>query len=209
MNNVLTFYSNLVNILTSEYTTNNLRKFAVLRLAVSKNNNNLITQYEEQVNKHNKEMITNPFPNAGFDLFIPNSVVFDKEIQSKFIDLQVKAEMIYCDLDTNFIEYTGYLVHPRSSISKTPLMLANHTGIIDSGYRGSLIGAFRWLSDSEWNSKGVNERNNNASSYSIEPFTRLLQICHPTLCPIIVEMVDEEQLTNTERGAGGFGSTGK
>jgi dUTP pyrophosphatase len=195
MNTVLTFYNNLVNIAGNN--TINRRKFAVLRLAVSPNNNNLYSQYEEQINKHNNEMMTNPFPNSGFDLFTPGTVTFDKEIQSKFIDLQVKAEMIYCDMDTNYIEYSGYLVHPRSSISKTPLMLANHTGIIDSGYRGSLIGAFRWLGE------------NNASSYTVEPMTRLLQICHPTLCPIIIELVDEDQLTNTERGAGGFGSTGK
>ena len=33
-------------------------------------------------------------------------------------------------------------MYPRSSIYKTPLRLANNTGIIDSGYRGNLMGAF-------------------------------------------------------------------
>jgi dUTPase len=36
----------------------------------------------------------------------------------------------------------------------------------------------------------------------------LLQICHPSLCPIFIVFVEEDQLTTSERGAGGFGSTG-
>ena len=86
-------------------------------------------------------------------------------------------------------------------MSKTPLMLANHTGIIDAGYRGNLIGAVRWLKDSENN-------NVNNPEYILERHTRLLQICHPTLCPVFVYLVEEHDLTTTERGAGGFGSTG-
>jgi dUTPase len=77
-------------------------------------------------------------------------------------------------------------------------MLANHTGIIDSGYRGSLIGAFRWLRSSDDDSR----------SYLVEQNTRLAQVCHPTLCPVYVVLVNERDLSNTERGAGGFGSTG-
>ena len=77
-------------------------------------------------------------------------------------------------------------------------MLANHTGIIDSGYRGNLIGAFRWLNDDV-----------NALSYNVVQHTRLLQACHPTLCPIYVVLVEDNQLSSSERGAGGFGSTGK
>jgi dUTP pyrophosphatase len=88
-------------------------------------------------------------------------------------------------------------MHPRSSISKTPLMLANHTGIVDSGYRGSLIGAFRWL------------KTPNQQSYILEKHTRLLQICHPSLCRVVVCLVNEEDLTSTTRGEGGFGSTGR
>ena len=37
---------------------------------------------------------------------------------------------------------TGYYMYPRSSLSKTKLRLANSVGIIDSGYRGNLIGMF-------------------------------------------------------------------
>jgi dUTP pyrophosphatase len=83
---------------------------------------------------------------------------------------------------------------PRSSLSNTPLILANHVGLIDSGYRGDLTGAFKNFSD---------------EPYKIEEYTRLLQICHPAAYPIMVTMVDSlEKLSSSERGSGGFGSTG-
>jgi dUTP pyrophosphatase len=176
---------------------NTSENFAILKLAVNPNNDHLKNIYEQKVATHNSAILDNVFADSGFDLFVPQNTVFDEDTEAKFIDFQVKGEMVYCDVVKNSYRTCAFTIHPRSSISKTPLMLANHTGIIDSGYRGSLIGAFRWLGE------------NNATSYSVEPHTRLLQICHPTLCPIIVEMVDENQLTNTERGTGGFGSTGR
>jgi len=130
---------------------------------------------------------------SGFDVFVPIQTVFDTQYQSKFIDMNIKTEMVYCEPTKNVLNTCGFVVYPRSSISKTPLMLANHTGIIDSGYRGSLIGAFRSFSDSQ---------------YIVEEGTRLLQICHPTLCPIYVVIVDEADLTSSERDDGAFGSTG-
>ena len=90
-------------------------------------------------------------------------------------------------------------MHPRSSISKSKLRLANATGIIDSGYRGHLIGMFDLvnLSDNE--------------EYVVEKLDRLLQICAPGLVPIVVEIVNtfEELGGETERGSGGFGSSGR
>ena len=198
----MAFYNNIRNNTNNNNSNVAPRRFAVLRLAIDPTDNILVSKYEHHVHAHNQEMLSNPFPNSGFDLFIPNTVKFDESVYSKFVDLKVKAEMIYCDLDLNSLtsleqhQYCGYLIHPRSSISKTELMLANHTGIIDSGYRGSLIGAFRWLNPGD------------SPSYIVDPYTRLLQICHPSLCPILVEIVDASQLAVTERGAGGFGSTG-
>ena len=74
-------------------------------------------------------------------------------------------------------------------------MLANHTGIVDSGYRGSIIGAFRNL-DTE-------------DGFDVCKYSRLLQICHPSLCPIYVVIVNAEDFSRTDRDAGAFGSTGK
>jgi dUTP pyrophosphatase len=137
------------------------------------------------------------FPNSGFDLFVPNKTDFTTPYKTVFIDSEVKSEMLYYDVSQKVLNTCGYMVFPRSSISKTPLMLANHTGIIDAGYRGNLIGAFRLL-----------ELPENQSTYCVEKNTRLLQIVHPSLCPVFVVIVDECELTPTDRGTGGFGSTG-
>ena len=173
--------------------------FAVMKLNVNSiENPHLFNLYSCQVQEHNKNMASvGSFPNSGFDLFVPNKTIFSCPFKTVFIDAQVKAEMLYYDVSQKVLNTCGYMVFPRSSISKTPLMLANHTGIIDAGYRGNLIGAFRLL-----------EKPENQDTYSVEKDTRLLQIVHPSLCPIFVVIVDEYELTPTDRGAGGFGSTG-
>jgi len=100
----------------------------------------------------------------------------------------------------SFEEYlsTGYYLYPRSSIAKTQLMMANHVGVIDSGYRNNLLSAFRYLP----------EAGESKTPYKIAAGTRLVQICHPCLSPIYVSILnDEKYLTKTAR-TGGFGSTG-
>ena len=162
-------------------------KFAILKLAVNPNKPELKDLYKNHVEKHNKALVTDPFPNSGFDLFVPENTEVDT-VETQMISMDVKCEM----LDNREVS-CGYYMFPRSSISKTPLMLANHTGIIDAGYRGNLIGAFRNLF---------------SQPYTVAKHTRLLQVCHPTLCPIHVVLVNEEELSTTARGEGGFGSTG-
>jgi len=187
------------------------QSFAVLKLAISgEDNSELKELYTSHIAKHNAEMETASFPNSGFDLFVPDRVVFDTDFATKFVSLGVKCEMIYCDKSmpvvmetednvetiTSDVYSCGYYVYPRSSISKTPLMLANHVGIIDSGYRGNLIGALRKLPTP------------GQSEYVVEKHTRLFQVCHPSLCPVFVVIVPESELNSSERGEGGFGSTG-
>jgi dUTP pyrophosphatase len=170
--------------------------FAILQLAVC--DENMKDKYSSAVVNHNKNMMERFYPDSGFDLLFPNDVAFDSPFATKFVDFQVKAEMFYVDCTSDTYSGSAFTVHPRSSISKTPLMLANHTGIIDAGYRGNLIGAFRWLN-----------LDANTNSYNVQQYTRLLQACHPTLCPVYVVLVNEEELSTSERGTGGFGSTGK
>jgi dUTP pyrophosphatase len=181
----------------SLFSRENISEYATLHLYVDKNDE-LIDLYKNHVEKHNSSIISDTFPNSGFDLFVPNDVSFLSDTKSVMINMKVKAEMTYTDVTRNITNKSSpFLMHPRSSISKTPLMLANHTGIIDSGYRGWLIGAFRNL---QFNEK---------TEYNVEKHTRLLQICHPLLCPVFVELVDDENLlSTTSRGSGGFGSTG-
>ena len=84
------------------------------------------------------------------------------------------------------------LVFPRSSIRKYDLSLTNCVGVIDSGYRGELQATFR-------KHKGVA-----STTYAVgDRVAQIMIIPHP---PIEFEVSDE--LSNTERGEGGFGSTG-
>ncbi len=159
-----------------------------LRIALTNDDNELRNKYETAINAHNAQ-IYSEFPNAGFDLFFPQQVLFEKS-SLKMASMQVKAEMISITK-----KYTSYYMYPRSSMSKTRLMLANHVGIIDSGYRGELIGAFKNISATD--------------DETVDKYSRLLQICSPSLEPFKVRLVDESELSSSERGAGGFGSTGK
>ena len=81
---------------------------------------------------------------------------------------------------------------PRSSISKTPLRIANSIGLIDGGYRGEIMA----MCDNIKN-----------FSYTAEKGQRLFQLVATDSAPIHYELVGE--LSETTRGTGGFGSTGK
>ena len=193
-------YSNLKN---KYYSTSN--NFAILKIAIS--DPELLKNYQDHAGYHNKKVINNYFADSGFDILFPDDTVFDSPIYTtQYVDFKMKTEMLYCDVDRDYVTNTPFLIHPRSSISKTPLMLANHTGIIDSGYRGSIIGAFRYLGTT--NDITQNIGNVNTNEYAVSQYTRLLQICHPSYCPIFVVFVEESKLTQTERKDGGFGSTG-
>jgi dUTP pyrophosphatase len=87
------------------------------------------------------------------------------------------------------------LIFPRSSVRKTRLMLSNCVGVIDSGYRGELQATFNKI-----NNDSVSE-----NDYKVgDRIAQIMIIPHP---PIEFEETDE--LSDTERGDGGFGSTGK
>lgn len=88
---------------------------------------------------------------------------------------------------------TGYvgLVFPRSSVRKTGLQLSNSVGVIDSGYRGEIQATF-------------NKVNSVLPSYEVGD-----RICQITILPYpSINFKEVDQLTDTERGSGGFGSTG-
>ena len=89
--------------------------------------------------------------------------------------------------------YVG-LIFPRSSIRKYCLALTNCVGVIDSGYRGEVTVVFK-----------NNHPDNNQAPYKIGE--RIAQIKIQEVIPIEFEEVEE--LSNTERGEGGYGSTGK
>ena len=86
--------------------------------------------------------------------------------------------------------YFGMLV-PRSSVSKKSLMLTNHAGVIDSGYRGEVMAKFRSTTDVV------------PSVYKPgEKFAQLLILPVPD-----VTFTEALELSDSERGKGGYGST--
>ena len=88
------------------------------------------------------------------------------------------------------------LIFPRSSIRKTRLQLSNSVGVIDSGYRGELQATFNKITTTIENQK---------NDYKVgDRICQIMIIPHPT-----IEFEEVNELNNTERGAGGFGSTGK
>ena len=168
---------------------------AILYLSIADNDNELTDKYKDHINNHNNININTYYPNAGFDVFFPNEVTISNSGKSQFVKMNIVCEMrIYNETKNDWVP-VSYYSYPRSSIAKTPLMLANSVGIIDSGYRGQLIGAFRNI-------------DTNAEPYTVEKYNRLLQICAPDLRPIYVVLVSSNFFENTQRGIGGFGSTG-
>ena len=158
----------------------------------------LCNKYYEAIYNHNSKINNNPIHiDAGFDLFAPNAFNMTNQNVVK-IDYQIKCSAQIVELDTNGsvrTYNTGYYMHPRSSISKTPLRLANSTGIVDSGYRGNLIGMFDCL----------------RPQYTVDLYDRLIQICAPGLIPIYAELVNniDDLGAETIRGTNGIGSSGR
>jgi len=182
----------------------------VLLLKLCIDDLDLRERYREHVQTHNQRVIENKYYDSGFDLLTPTTLQVVPGDLLK-IDYGVKCAA-YNSVLTGTLAFennemrancrvhpSAFYIYPRSSISKTPMRLANSVGIIDSGYRGNLIGAF----DSQVYSGvgGVLEL-----EHEIIEGSKLLQICGPMLQPILVEIVDA--LDETERGSGGFGSTG-
>jgi dUTP pyrophosphatase len=88
--------------------------------------------------------------------------------------------------------YVG-LVFPRSSIRKYDISLTNCVGVIDSGYRGEIQATFR------------KEAGIPSKRYDVgDKIAQMIILPYPA-----IEFMEVEELSDTERGMGGFGSTGK
>ena len=119
---------------------------------------------------------------AGLDLFVVEDQIIPAR-STQPIPLQIACE----NLDNK-----AYYLFPRSSISKTPLRLANSIGLIDGGYRGELIGMVDNIYDKDCH---------------IKRGERYFQLVAVDSSPIEFELVDN--LSESSRGEGGFGSTGR
>ena len=118
---------------------------------------------------------------AGLDLYVLENIDFEPG-ETKAIKLGISCEPE---------DGKAYYLFPRSSISKTPLRMANSIGLIDGGYRGEIMA----MCD-----------NIKTEHHTVKKGQRLFQLVATDSSPITYELT--ESLEMTTRGAGGFGSTG-
>jgi len=133
---------------------------------------------------------------AGLDLFVTEDRMIYPN-QTVLVDMGVRCQSRSIDpcvwnwLRGNFYKYHSYLLFPRSSISKTPLIMKNSIGLIDAGYLGNIKAPLHNMS---------------SEPFQIRRGERYVQLVNSDLSPVSMEIVNEHR--NTTRGIGGFGSTG-
>ena len=134
------------------------------------------------------------------------------------IGMQTKDDIItyHTGLQVEIPEgYVGLIV-PRSSIYKQDLMLANHIGIIDSGYRGEILCKFRLTALCM---EHVSNNRFLIRDYEIDPETGAYKNIHTykigdrvaqlIIIPYpLIEFKEVDVLKESNRGTGGFGHTG-
>jgi dUTP pyrophosphatase len=135
--------------------------------------------------------------NAGYDLFVAqnyDATTMVANAAPTLLDLGTAARMLRVWPDGRE-EEVHYWLCPRSSIIKTGMMMANSQGVIDSSYRGTLKAPV-WVVAPAAFKDGLTQG------------SRYFQIVAPDM-GWIREVRIVETLPVTQRGAGGFGSTGK
>ena len=174
-----------------------------IRIADNCPNRDYVSEYYE--NKVAKISYAN---DCGVDLVCPTDLIIPTNKVTR-INLGIECEFIPTEpydrtpgRPSNADPISGpFMLAPRSSISSTPLSLANSIGIIDPGYRGVLMGAVRCHVDRD------HESTLNDSAYKVNKGDRLFQIVAFDGKPIKVVLTDT--LSHTDRGTNGFGSTNK
>jgi dUTP pyrophosphatase len=121
----------------------------------------------------------------------PGDAGLDLVATSKEFDVEKEKLVFGTGLAIEIPEGHVGLLFPRSSIVKTLLTMANSVGVIDSGYRGEVKVVF----DPGSRPKKNYEVGDRVAQLIIMPFPK-------------VEPVEAVDLSDTDRGSGGFGSTG-
>ena len=165
-------------------------------LSVDNPDREIVELYNSKITKLANSRFSNKHPDSGFDLFVPETVTIEAR-KIKLIDMKVSCSVSKVLMkntnEAKMTEPSPYYMYARSSVSKRGIMLANSVGIIDSGYRGTLMAAFFNTTD---------------NPVTIGKGDRVVQLCMPGLdYDFTVEVANSLELT--ERGAGGIGSTGR
>lgn len=166
------------------------------RLSVCVDDNSYLDgRYADSVANHPKSVERG---DAGFDLVLPEDHTIPAGKWGYLIDLKVKCEMLQTvreavrEASIERYHNVSYDLRARSSICKTPLVLANSVGTIDAGYRGNIKAAVH---------------NFSSEDVTLKQGERYFQIVAPSLKPFGVSLSFE--LSTSVRGESGFGSTGK
>jgi dUTP pyrophosphatase len=154
----------------------------------------------EQGALYYKSQIYEQNENAGIDLYLVKEFPFNFITNGlpTLLDLGTSARMVRINPDGTE-EDVHYWLCPRSSIFKTGLMMANSQGVIDRSYRGTLKAPV-WMISKAAFSQTISDTNTEGM--------RLFQIVAPDM-GWIREVRVVEALPLTNRGEGGFGSTGR
>ena len=131
---------------------------------------------------------------AGLDCF----AVSDAEITDTYIGYKLGFAV---EIPKGYVG----LLYPRSSVSKKDLLLANSVGIIDSGFRSEVEARFKpaYILDEIGGSTYIGARNNRKYKKG-EAICQLIIMPYPQINPVWAD-----KLSETERGNGGFGSSGR
>lgn len=164
---------------------------------------NVISTITQEIqSEYNKKTFSNSTINVKVKKLTPNAVIPKySKIGDAGMDLTITREIN----NTKFVVSYGFgiameipkgyvgLVFPRSSVRNTDLILSNCVGVIDSGYRGELQATFKKTDGLDSVKYEVGDR---GAQIIILPYPQ-------------VEMIEFENLEDSDRGEGGFGSTGK
>ena len=139
--------------------------------------------------------------NVGFNYNLDYAKTGDAGIDLKCSSKEVHQGYVEYGTGIHVEIPKGYvgLLFPRSSITKQNLMLKNSVGIIDSGYRGEIKFRFQRVpsEDAAYYSE----------YYIDQKIGQLLIMPYPKV--MMVEKLFLSELSDTDRGDGGFGSTGQ
>lgn len=159
----------------------------------------LDTELDDDIKTYYTEYKPSHDDDSGFDLPAMIDYRINTDTDTQVIPVKstgIKFGVSCCMIDNTTGKPVGYYLYPRSSFHKYNLIVANHLGIIDAGYRGPITGMvkpFYLQKDSGF--------------ITIDRGTKLFQLCAPDLSHFNVQIVDT--LPESSRGSSGFGSTGK
>ena len=122
---------------------------------------------------------------AGWDLYALEETVIERR----------KSAMIKTGLAVAIPEGWEGRIRCRSSLGKKGMIMPNGIGTIDSDYRGELMVLATWIGEGE--------------SFTVKAGERVAQLLFAPVPNVKIVETEYDNLGQTERGKGGFGSSGK